>query len=599
MKLVAAAIGLQACLTVSLLTAQQQQAPQHTQPQTQQPQAQQPKAPEQQLGSKPATATVKPATLTFSGQAVGSTSASQSVTLTNSGGAALSITSIAVTGANSGDFTQTNTCGNSVPAGANCSISVAFKPTVSGSRTATVSITDSAAGSPHAVALTVTNGSGTAAAAACKSTVNGAIAYTDLKSSKVSLPYGTPFAITGGVADVQLAGNALITPQTVAGDYYTSDGVQAAITASPITGTTWNVAIGKLSPDTSVVINFQFTGPLSPAAVQTVLDELLAGPAYIAASDQFVQSALGKAAADQISAPALLSQTPATVVTASLKKLGLTPKNPDDLKTALVTTMTNTIAPIFNLNEEKNKSVLKPIFHIAEGVGLPADGLKDFSTQALIEKLKTIDYSKVSDDKNNQNLVKGLVDQFLNTYKVAVGGLSDGLKTVLLTGSSSLAVGSDQATDVVCDLQKYAGFDVGALYAPRLNELRSFAMVHIYLGPVQLKTGGAPPKPGSGLTDWLRQRASLAFGMALKDLSGSTKSKISGENAFVYGLGIRLNKYFRLTAGGLLYRTTLPAANGSTSPANASLRQEFFIGPSIDVTALSALQSIFAKAKSN
>src|ERR1022692_1587245 len=103
---------------------------------------------EQPLGSKPATATVKPATLTFSGQAVGSTSASQSVTLTNSGGAALSITSIAVTGANSGDFTQTNTCGNSVPAGANCSISVAFTPTVSGRRTATVSIFACSAGSP-------------------------------------------------------------------------------------------------------------------------------------------------------------------------------------------------------------------------------------------------------------------------------------------------------------------------------------------------------------------------------------------------------------------------------------------------------------------
>jgi hypothetical protein len=531
---------------------------------------------------------------------VGSTSASQSVTLTNSGGAALSITSIAVTGTNSGDFTHTNTCGNSVPAGANCSISVAFKPTVSGSRTATVSITDSAAGSPHAVALTGTNGSGTAAAAACKSTVNGAIAYTDLKSSKVSLPYGTPFAITGGVADVQLAGNALntlITPQTVAGDYYTSDGVQAAITASPITGTTWNVAIGKLSPDTSVVINFQFTGPLSPAAVQTVLDELLAGPAYIAASDQFVQSALGKAAADQISATALLSQTAATVVTASLKKMGLTPKNPDDLKTALVTTMANTIAPIFNLNEEKGKSVLNPIFHVAEGVVLTADGLKALSTQALIDKLKTIDYSKVSTDEKEQNLVKGIVDQFLHTYKDAVDGLRMGLQEVLLTGSSSLAVGSDQATDVVCDLQKYAGFDVGALYSFRLSELRSFAMVNIYFGPVQLKTGGTPPKPGP--REWLRQRTSLAFGMALKDLSGSTKSKISGENAFVYGLGIRLNKYFRLTAGGLLYRTTLPAANGSTSPANASLRQEVFIGPSIDVTALSALQSIFAKAKSN
>src|ERR1022692_3812957 len=575
MKLAVAVIGLQACLTVSLLTAQ----------------------------APPATPTVNPATLTFSADAVDSTSASQSVTITNSGGAALSGKS-AVTGANFGDFKPANNCGSSVAAGANCSISVVFTPHAAGNRTATLTIT---AGTAYTVDL---KGSATAAApkgttggaAACKSTVNGAIAYTDLKSSKVSLPYGTPFAISGGVADVQLAGNALntlITPQTVAADYTTSDGVQGAMAASAITGTSWNVAVGKLSPDTSVVINFQFTGPLSPAAVQTVLDELLAGPAYIAASDQFVQSALGKAAADQISATALLSQTAATVVTASLKKMGLTPKNPDDLKTALVTTMTNTIAPIFNLNEEKNKSVLKPIFHIAEGVGLPADGLKDFSTQALIEKLKTIDYSKVSDDKNNQNLVKGIVDQFLNTYKVAVGGLSDGLKTVLLTGSSSLAVGSDQATDVVCDLQKYAGFDVGALYSPRLNELRSFAMVHIYLGPFQLKTGGAPPKPGSGLTEWLRQRASLAFGMALKDLSGSTKSKISGENAFVYGLGIRLNKYFRLTAGGLLYRTTLPAANGSTSPANASLRQEFFIGPSIDVTALSALQSIFAKAKSN
>src|ERR1022692_2391870 len=85
MKLVAAAIGLQACLTVSLLTAQQQQPQQQTQ-------AQQPKAQQQQSGSQPATATLKPATLTFSGQAVGGTSASQSVTLTNSGSAALSVT---------------------------------------------------------------------------------------------------------------------------------------------------------------------------------------------------------------------------------------------------------------------------------------------------------------------------------------------------------------------------------------------------------------------------------------------------------------------------------------------------------------------------
>ena len=71
----------------------------------------------------------------------------------------MTITSIAVTGTNAGDFDQTNTCGSSVPAGGNCTISVTFTPTAIGSRTASVTITDNAAGSPQTVSLTGT-GSG-------------------------------------------------------------------------------------------------------------------------------------------------------------------------------------------------------------------------------------------------------------------------------------------------------------------------------------------------------------------------------------------------------------------------------------------------------
>jgi Abnormal spindle-like microcephaly-assoc'd, ASPM-SPD-2-Hydin/Beta-propeller repeat len=106
---------------------------------------------------------VSPASLMFASQTVGTNSASQAVTLTNNGTAALAITGISVTGTDAGDFSETNTCGSSVAVGASCAISVVFKPTATGSRTASLSIADSAAGSPQLVALT---GTATAAAAA-------------------------------------------------------------------------------------------------------------------------------------------------------------------------------------------------------------------------------------------------------------------------------------------------------------------------------------------------------------------------------------------------------------------------------------------------
>jgi hypothetical protein len=104
-------------------------------------------------------ATLSPASLTFASQALGTTSAAQSLTLNNTGNAALSISSLALTGTNPGDFAQTNTCGSSLAAGGNCTISVTFKPTVSGTRTAAVTLTDNATGSPQTASLSGTGGS--------------------------------------------------------------------------------------------------------------------------------------------------------------------------------------------------------------------------------------------------------------------------------------------------------------------------------------------------------------------------------------------------------------------------------------------------------
>jgi hypothetical protein len=72
----------------------------------------------------------------------------------------LSLSSIALTGANAGDFAQSNTCGTSVAAGASCTVSVTFDPTASGSRSASVSFTDNANGSPQSLGL---SGTGTSA----------------------------------------------------------------------------------------------------------------------------------------------------------------------------------------------------------------------------------------------------------------------------------------------------------------------------------------------------------------------------------------------------------------------------------------------------
>ena len=96
-----------------------------------------------------ANATLSASSLTFSTQVVGTSSAAQVVTLTNYGTSALSITLIAITG----DFLETNTCGKILAAGANCTISVTFKPTQINQRTGRLSVTDNAPGSPQIVSL--------------------------------------------------------------------------------------------------------------------------------------------------------------------------------------------------------------------------------------------------------------------------------------------------------------------------------------------------------------------------------------------------------------------------------------------------------------
>jgi hypothetical protein len=99
-----------------------------------------------------ATLSANPGSLTFATQALNTTSAAQNVTISNTGTAAASVSGVSV----SGDYLQTNTCGTSIAAGGSCTVSVSFRPTASGTRTGTLTVTSNATNSPTTVALSGT-----------------------------------------------------------------------------------------------------------------------------------------------------------------------------------------------------------------------------------------------------------------------------------------------------------------------------------------------------------------------------------------------------------------------------------------------------------
>ena len=106
-------------------------------------------------------ASLSPTSLAFAAQNTGTTSSPQSVTLSNTGSAALLIAGITLEGANASDFAFSNSCGTAIAAGGTCSLPITFTPTSSGIRSANLTVTDSSgnvAGSIQSVALIGTGG---------------------------------------------------------------------------------------------------------------------------------------------------------------------------------------------------------------------------------------------------------------------------------------------------------------------------------------------------------------------------------------------------------------------------------------------------------
>ncbi|MGD0124662.1 MAG: choice-of-anchor D domain-containing protein [Terriglobia bacterium] len=140
---------------------------------------------------------ISPSSISFASQTVGASGSAQSVTLSNTGNAALSITGISITGADPSDFTETNNCGSSIAAGASCTISITFTPAASGSLSATLSVTASSVGDPS-VGLT---GTGTSTGGG-----TGGGSSPSLTLSSASLAFGSqPVDATSSAQTVTLS----------------------------------------------------------------------------------------------------------------------------------------------------------------------------------------------------------------------------------------------------------------------------------------------------------------------------------------------------------------------------------------------------------
>jgi Pel9A-like, right handed beta helix region len=98
--------------------------------------------------------TFSPSSQNFGSQTVGTTSAVQFVTFSNTSSTSLTFGTESI----AGDYNWggVGTCGPTLAAGANCTMSLVFKPTASGTRTGSLTVSDSASTSAHIISLTGT-----------------------------------------------------------------------------------------------------------------------------------------------------------------------------------------------------------------------------------------------------------------------------------------------------------------------------------------------------------------------------------------------------------------------------------------------------------
>ena len=176
---------------------------------------------------------ISPTTISFGSAVVGSTGTAKTATLTNTGNASLTITSIVLS--DTSNFSMTTGCGASLAASASCTLTFAFTPKSAAALSTTVTISDSSSGSPQTITLT---GTGTAGAPQITFTPSAALTFPNTTVGQTSAPQ---------VLTVTNTGNAALTLSVG-----TLAGASADFTSTTTCGT-------SLAPSANCTFTFAFT----------------------------------------------------------------------------------------------------------------------------------------------------------------------------------------------------------------------------------------------------------------------------------------------------------------------------------------------------
>jgi Abnormal spindle-like microcephaly-assoc'd, ASPM-SPD-2-Hydin len=208
-----------------------------------------------------------PATLNFSAVSLGSSSVAMALTVTNSGNAPLAISALVLGGNNAADFgAPSSICvGAPLAPNASCTVMETFTPAATGARSATLTFTDNAAGSPHTVLL---SGSGVGATGPALRFSPTPVNFPAVTQGLTSTPLNVMVTNSGNapmhIMGITAGGN---TP----GDFVNTLGGCSAATVAPGTSCMVNVSFSPTdSGPVSETLSVSDDAPNSPQVLNVL-----------------------------------------------------------------------------------------------------------------------------------------------------------------------------------------------------------------------------------------------------------------------------------------------------------------------------------------